>query len=47
MVLNWENPRFSWKKTMTIVIPVLLFLALLLYHPLLSMVCGWYDAGPS
>ena len=24
MVLNWENPRFSWKKTMTIVIRVLL-----------------------
>jgi sec-independent protein translocase protein TatC len=31
LVLNRENRRFPWKKTMTIVIPVLLLLALVLY----------------
>jgi sec-independent protein translocase protein TatC len=31
LVLHRENRRFPWKKTMTIVIPVLLLLALVLY----------------
>ena len=31
LVLNRENRRFPWRKTMTIVIPVLLLLALVLY----------------
>jgi sec-independent protein translocase protein TatC len=31
LVLNRENRRFPWKKTMTIVIPVLFLLALVLY----------------
>jgi len=31
LVLNRENRRFPWKKSMTIVIPVLLLLALVLY----------------
>ena len=31
LVLNRENRRFPWKKTMTIIIPVLLLLALVLY----------------
>ncbi|MCX6628925.1 MAG: twin-arginine translocase subunit TatC [Candidatus Solibacter sp.] len=31
LVLNRENRRFPWKKTMTIVIPVLLLLAFVLY----------------
>src|ERR1035437_1504820 len=31
LVLNRENRRFPWKKTMTIVIPVLLLLALVIY----------------
>src|ERR1035437_8035751 len=31
LVLNRENRRFPWKKTMTIVIPVLLLLAFALY----------------
>jgi hypothetical protein len=37
MVLNWENHTFPWKKTMTIVIRVLLLPGLLLYHSLLVM----------
>ena len=31
LVLNREGRRFPWKKTMTIIIPVLLLLALALY----------------
>jgi sec-independent protein translocase protein TatC len=31
LVLNRENRRFPWKKAMTIVIPILLLLALVLY----------------
>jgi len=31
LVLRRENRRFPWKKTMTIVIPVLLILGLVLY----------------
>jgi sec-independent protein translocase protein TatC len=31
LVLHRENRRFPWKKTMTIIIPVLLLLALVLY----------------